>query len=84
MKGFDINKKVKVKITSYGLKFLKEQHEKNEPNVPFTPSKVDENGYSTFQLWVLFSTFGEAFKHNMVSGPIYNLILFDEKDLVDL
>jgi len=81
-KGFDIGKPVKVKITDTGIKFLREKHEKLHPNVPFTPPKTDEN--STFQLWRLMATFGEAFMQNMVFGPIYSQILIDEKDLVDL
>jgi len=65
---FDVNEKVKVKLTDAGKNELRRQHEELRSRVqsilPYTNPIEDEKGYSTWQLWVLMSTFG----HIMVNG----------------
>lgn len=54
---FNINEQVKVKLTQYGLDILKQQHDALRDMFPsideYTPPYVDENGWSSFQLWSL-------------------------------
>lgn len=63
----NINDNVKVKLNELGINILKEQ--RDELNKALTKNgakglgdyepKVDEEGYTTFQLWSLMQTFGE-------------------------
>lgn len=54
MKAFNINNYVKVKLTEDAVNELERQHIELYKSIPvyrdFTPPKVDENGYSKFQL----------------------------------
>lgn len=62
MRTLNMNDNVKVKLTQTGLKELKRQHEELRTKVPsigeFKAPPVDEEGYSEFQCWVLFSALG--------------------------
>lgn len=62
MMKFNINSSVKVKLTEVGVKELKRQHEElcnAHPNIDmkFTLT-VDEEGYSTFQMYSLMHQLG--------------------------
>ncbi len=64
-KPFNINNYIRVKLTKEGLEHLQKTHD--EDNARFgglfgewTPPKVDEEGWSKFQLWALFHDFGDA------------------------
>lgn len=58
----NINQNIKVKLRESGLKELERQHDgfssSIKSSVSFNPPLVDKDGYSTFQLWDLMSTFG--------------------------
>jgi len=62
MLEFNINNYVKVKLTKVGIKELEKQHNELAKYFPkiglFVPPKIDENGYSSFQLHTLMSKFG--------------------------
>ena len=81
---FNINQKVKVKLTDYGKKILDTYFaELNISPMHYTLYKVDKSGYITFQMWDLMSIFGE---HIYMGAPICfenNEIIFDidEEDL---
>ncbi|GIO83483.1 hypothetical protein J25TS5_04150 [Paenibacillus faecis] len=61
----NINDIVKVKLTEHGKKIEREKNEKLNELISafggqvseYKPS-VDEDGYTTYQLWSLFGTFG--------------------------
>lgn len=59
---FNINDSVMVKLTPFGKALLKIEHQNVFDGLkryqPYIPPKEDENGYSTWQLWVLMQTFG--------------------------
>ena len=58
----NINDKVHVKLTDYGRRKLKEDHEKffsgNLDKFPHRPKEEDENGWSEWQLWSLMHDLG--------------------------
>ncbi|PAD85069.1 hypothetical protein CHH57_01800 [Niallia circulans] len=64
----NMNEYVKVKLTDYGIKILKEQHEtlnekiKTRGGIGIGDFKVDidEDGYTKFQLWSLMNHFGHT------------------------
>lgn len=59
---FNVNHNVKVKLTEYGLSILREQHEKLRATFPsmgcFVLPTADDEGYVSYQLHDLMSTFG--------------------------
>ncbi len=60
----NMNDNVKVKLTQRGKEILQERFEKFHKNYPtsftkFELPKEDKRGYSKWQLWRLFSVFGE-------------------------
>jgi hypothetical protein len=63
MTAFNINDKVRVKLTDYGREVLKSDHELFWKSVgktmEYRPPKEDENGWSTWQLWSLMHYLGE-------------------------
>ena len=65
--NFNVNERVKVKLTEKGIDILKQRHDSmntyigandGEPIKEFE-IKLDEDGYYTTQLWVLMHVFGE-------------------------
>lgn len=59
---FNVNNKVKVKVTEFGEQVLRKRHE--EVNKHFLESsefqlEKDGEGFTEFQLWELMSIFGE-------------------------
>lgn len=54
---FNMNHQIKVKLTELGKRELQRQHDEFElfPSMEITE---DENGYSSWQAWVLFSKLG--------------------------
>lgn len=73
--NFNINEKVKIKLTEMGKQILQEQGRK------FT---IDEEGYTTFQLWDLMSIFGEDIYMGMRLPHIPfepNIILLDAEEI---
>jgi hypothetical protein len=86
MKKFNVNDNVKVKLTDYGKKLLKAEHErfwaKHSRDVAYEPKREDANGYVTFQLWELMARLGPS----IVMGlelPFKTEILIDDKHLED-
>lgn len=60
---FNINHKVKVRLSDRGLAILESQHWDLQRHLskprPFEPPKTDADGWSSWQLWDLMGTFGE-------------------------
>ena len=60
---FNINDKVKVKLTQLGRDILRANHRRVFRNNPelldYTEPPVDAGGWTEFQLWVLMSEFGQ-------------------------
>ena len=60
----NINYDIKAKLTDYGVDILKARHKQlievsqGAYNQPFTLPSTDENGYSTFQMWIFMQIFG--------------------------
>lgn len=63
---FNVNNLVKVKLNDFGHLILKEDHYvfvnsipiQKRNNFPYTEPKIDSEGYSKFQMWEIFRTFG--------------------------
>lgn len=58
-----INDYVQVRLTEFGKRMHRKNHDDlmiQVPlaNLPYTPPKEDEDGWSTWQLWVLMQHFG--------------------------
>lgn len=57
---FNVNQTVYVKLTDKGRRILRENHVKRLGRYPlrYEEPKVDAEGYTRFQLWVLMQEFG--------------------------
>jgi len=60
---FNINEKVRVKLTEHGKALHREYHAKflahlGQKAPDYTPPKEDAEGWSEWQLWVLMQEFG--------------------------
>lgn len=66
---FNFNEYVGVKLTQRGLEIHKQNYEKYDyPNKrPYTPPKVDEQGYTWMQAWMFFQDYGEYFQIGLES-----------------
>ena len=75
---FNINCQVKVKLTEFGKNLWLERYRRY--NIEPSPMKVDENGYTSFQLWDLMYLFGE---HVGIGKdlPFETEILIDKQNL---
>jgi len=77
MTDFNINQKVRVKLTDYGHELLREDHESFWKSLGKTTEyrapKEDEDGWSTWQLWYLMSKLGKYIymgNHNVIETDI--------------
>lgn len=57
--SINMNDKVKVKLTSTGIRLLRVELS-NSPTLFEMYTKIDTDGYSEFQLWELMSFFGKS------------------------
>lgn len=84
MKPFNVNDTIWVKLTEQGLAVHWKWHTDlwtglgRLKDFPYTPPKVNEDGFSSFQLWVFMEIFGPAF--GMLQPPVIknNDIWFEE------
>jgi hypothetical protein len=89
MKKFNINDKVKVKLTDYGRDIYYHQYDWiNGINIfsktvikPSYP-KIDADGYTTFQLWHLMELYGQYLE--MTGSVEQNTLPFETEILIDL
>ena len=70
---FNINSKVKVKLTKYGRMELEQKFDHQ--------IEEDENGYSELQMWVLISKLGDACTWGNAKLPFETKILIKDEDL---
>lgn len=91
-KIFNINSHVKVKLTAEGVKILKAQYndlltrmtpQARQSMGPFKEPKVDNEGYSEFQLWVLMKHFGNYMYNGNMNWPFHMDIKISEDSLFD-
>ena len=66
--NFNLNQKVKVRLTSSGVEYLKKRHARLFTR-SYSPPKVDKQGYSTWQLWDLMGVFGECLQYPTIDPP---------------
>lgn len=84
MLNFNINDNVRVKLTPYGKKMLKEDYFTywNEYNprmlMEYMAPKEDEYGYSTWQLWDLMAHLGKYQTLGKVELPFETDILIED------
>ena len=79
----NFNEKVKVKLTNYGVQILEERRQKlnefiktkNGKGLGDYKLKVDDEGYTSFQIWELMNTFGDAMQLGTVE-PFHGDMLF--------
>lgn len=81
--NINLNEYVKVKLTDYGLAvhydswYYKEIHIR--ARFPYKLPRVDEQGYSKFQLWDLMSIFGSVMYLGNPNVPFEdNEIIYDK------
>lgn len=83
MHEFNINYMVKVRLTDYGKDIYYHQYDElndkfNKQIIKPTLPKVDENGYTSFQLWNLMEIYGPYMR--MASAlPFETNILIEDK-----
>lgn len=77
---FNLNYKVRVRLTDHGRKLHREDHERFWMSVDrldmardYHPPVEDADGWSEFQLWVLMNTFGQFM--GMALPPVMNMTI---------
>ena len=84
---FNINNKVRVKLTQHGKNMLSYDHMKLYADFRVTPDYdppvEDENGWSEWQMWELMSPFGKYLSNggDMPFEPTIEIVERDEWDL---
>lgn len=86
MKTLNINSEVRIKLTPFGIKRLKENYEeirKDYPHVTdeFKLPEVDENGFSKMPLWRVMNNFGDLLFNGSSNPPFEINIQIDDADL---
>lgn len=85
MKTLNINSKVRIKLTSFGIEILRKQHEERHRSYPFafpasfTPPAVNEDGFCEMQLWEVMNTFGEFLYNGAPNLPFETNIQIDDE-----
>ena len=79
----NINEYVKVKLTEEGFAILRQQHQDfwesiGKPEHPYIEPKVDEEGYSKFQLHVLMNQFGSHMRLGRLSPFDGGMVVFGD------
>lgn len=86
MKTLNINKAVKVKLTNLGKDLYYHQYDKfnihsGKPSIQPSYPKVDENGYTSFQLWELMQLYGQSLT---MGGTVEsNTLPFETEIIID-
>ena len=78
--NFNVNHYVKVKLTEYGHEILKDRHDelrKGIKNIGEYKRKVDDEGYTRFQLWELMQKLGPYMKMG-IKLPFETEIIIEE------
>ena len=76
--NINLNEYVKVKLTDYGLKVHRTHYLVKSAPV-YRPPRVDEQGYSKFQLWDLMNIFGSVMYLGNPNVPFENNeIIYDK------
>ena len=89
MRTLNMNAIVKIKLTSLGIKRLKENHEKLRKNYPntidkFIPPELDEDGYYSMELWRVMKTFGDLLENGSLDMPFDMNIRIDDEEFKKL
>lgn len=83
---FNINNKVRVKLTEEGHRILKRNHDRFwrllEPKQGYDPPVEDKNGFSDWQMWELMREFGPDL-YNGCKVPFETTIFISEEHLDD-
>ena len=85
-KTLNMNSYVKIKLTRFGIKRLKRNHEEMFRKHPscktkFIPPELDEEGFCRMQLWQVMKNFGDMCYIGSTELPFKMDIKIDEKDL---
>ena len=90
MQALNLNCIVKVKLTDYGKNIFYHKYDEVNDTIaqrgwkPIEPRfpKVDDEGFSKFQLWDFINIYGEYFQLGSDRMPIKDLCIYiDENDL---
>lgn len=93
MKKINLNSVIKVKLTPLGADIFYHRYDeinqkiKAHGGIPLEPKmpKIDEAGFTQFQLWDFINLYGGCFTLGVANYPIDSLnIYIDEKNLDDL
>lgn len=78
-KPFNINHNVKVKLTRVGVQRYKDWMNRYVPVKDSSP-KIDENGYTEFQMWTFMQIYGDTMYMGNVNPCIGTEILIEFKE----
>lgn len=86
---FNVNMNVRVKLTDYGRRLHRENHEALYRNVGAEPSRYrapeeDADGWSTWQLWDLMHEFGKSLWNGARDIPFMLSIQLDAEELLPI
>lgn len=85
---FNINETIFVKLTVYGVEKYLENYNKHPfdgiKDADFVYSKMNEEGYISFQAWDFMNIFGEHMFNGAQSCIQNNKIFFEEKTFKDI
>ena len=90
MKKLNLNSIIKVKLTDYGKDIFYHRHDDINASIvqrgwkPIEPCfpRVDDEGFSKFQLWDFMNIYGDYFQLGLERVPIKDLSIYiDEQDL---
>ena len=89
MKTLNINSNVRIKLTSFGIKRLKENHEELRKRYPsaigkFIPPAVDKDGFCEMQLWKVMKQFGDLLYIGCENPPFELEIQIDDSAFEEL
>ena len=71
--NFNLNDKIKIKLTQAGQKYLKQKKYKLTP---------DEEGYLVMSLWEFSGIFGDALQLPTINPPLNQILLCLRIDLI--
>ena len=93
MKKINVNEIIKVKLNDYGKEIYYHRDDELNKEIirhggkPLEPRfpRVDEDGFSEFQLWDFMNLYGKYFTMGMGKFPLEDLNFYiDEKKLIDV
>lgn len=86
----NFNAPVKVRLTEFGIGIMRQKHDELNHQIKKHGGKglndfkvkIDDDGYTSFQIWQLMNTFGE-YMHMGFETPFHSEMIFCDAKKVD-